>query len=251
MIQLRGGFTSSSSASNAADNDFYFRKPGCPKILPPTLQLLSCVLGSRCLSLWASPARWLICVSAAEPSITASEHTTLPAENDALTLQCNLTSAHSAHQESFWMKNGEEIPDTRSNNRNTEYRWEPLRSWYNSSNNWNKVAWMKWTDRSHGFVCFYMTENTSDRFPLGLIFIHFLHLTLDHVTWINLIQFKHILAFILNTEAMEHQKRALFPSVGLLLLLSVSEQIFHLFMLIWQLHADRLSEWSCDIPVVA
>lgn len=87
-----------------------------------------------------------------------------------------------------------------------------------------------------------MTENTSDRFPLGLIYIHFLYLTLDHVTWINLIQFKYILAFILNTEAIEHQKQAPFPSVGLLLLLSVSEQIFHLFMLIWQLHADRLSE---------
>ncbi|XP_041794131.1 neuroplastin-like isoform X1 [Chelmon rostratus] len=57
-----------------------------------------------------------------KPSITASEHTTLPVEGDAFTLQCNLTGAHSAHQESFWMKNGEEIPETRTPNRNTEYR---------------------------------------------------------------------------------------------------------------------------------
>ncbi|XP_051239010.1 neuroplastin-like isoform X2 [Dicentrarchus labrax] len=57
-----------------------------------------------------------------KPSITASDHTTLPVEGDSFTLQCNLTSAHSVHQESFWMKNGEEIPETRSTNRNTEYR---------------------------------------------------------------------------------------------------------------------------------
>lgn len=46
----------------------------------------------------------------------------LPVEGDVLVLQCNLTSAHGVHQESFWMKNGEEIPETRTSNRNAEYR---------------------------------------------------------------------------------------------------------------------------------
>ncbi|XP_034542423.1 neuroplastin-like isoform X3 [Notolabrus celidotus] len=62
-----------------------------------------------------------------EPSITASEHTQLPVEGDMFTLQCNLTSAHSLHQESYWMKNGEEIPETRGLNRNTEYKLQKPR----------------------------------------------------------------------------------------------------------------------------
>ncbi|CAK6961577.1 neuroplastin a isoform X2 [Scomber scombrus] len=59
-----------------------------------------------------------------EPSIAASEHTTLPSEGHSppFTLQCNLTSAQTAHEESYWMKNGEEILDTRSPNKNTEYK---------------------------------------------------------------------------------------------------------------------------------
>lgn len=37
-------------------------------------------------------------------------------------LQCNLTSMHGVHQESFWMKNGEEMAETRTSNINIEYR---------------------------------------------------------------------------------------------------------------------------------
>uniref|UniRef100_A0A674MT38 Neuroplastin n=1 Tax=Takifugu rubripes TaxID=31033 RepID=A0A674MT38_TAKRU len=59
----------------------------------------------------------------AQATITvASEHAVLPVEGDALMLQCNLTSMHGVHQESFWMKNGEEIPETRTSNINIEYR---------------------------------------------------------------------------------------------------------------------------------
>ncbi|XP_037623905.1 neuroplastin a isoform X1 [Sebastes umbrosus] len=57
-----------------------------------------------------------------EPTIAASDHATLPVEGDSYLLQCNLTGAHSAHEESYWMKNGEEIPETRTPNRNTEYK---------------------------------------------------------------------------------------------------------------------------------
>ena len=64
-----------------------------------------------------------------ESIITASEHAVLPVEGDVLTLQCNLTSVHGVHQESFWMKNGEEIPETRTSNRNTEHRSVHVRAW--------------------------------------------------------------------------------------------------------------------------
>ncbi|KAK0133698.1 Neuroplastin [Merluccius polli] len=37
-------------------------------------------------------------------------------------LQCNLSTGYLAHDESFWMKNGEEIEETRTTNRNTEYK---------------------------------------------------------------------------------------------------------------------------------
>nr|XP_057944206.1 neuroplastin-like isoform X2 [Doryrhamphus excisus] len=59
-----------------------------------------------------------------EPSIAASEHTSLPVEGHSapFALQCNLTSSDNPLLESYWMKNGEEIPETRSLNRNTEYK---------------------------------------------------------------------------------------------------------------------------------
>jgi len=57
-----------------------------------------------------------------EPVIASSEHTTLEYHNPPITLQCNLTTSHSPHDESYWLKNGEEIADTRTKDKNTEYR---------------------------------------------------------------------------------------------------------------------------------
>ncbi|XP_041853684.1 neuroplastin-like isoform X2 [Melanotaenia boesemani] len=57
-----------------------------------------------------------------EPSISASDQTTINGDVDSITLQCNLTSAYETHQESFWMKNGEEIQLTRGPDKNTEYK---------------------------------------------------------------------------------------------------------------------------------
>ncbi|XP_048828241.1 neuroplastin b isoform X2 [Brienomyrus brachyistius] len=44
------------------------------------------------------------------------------------TLQCNLTNSHNTHRQSFWMKNGEEIPGTRRDLKNTEYRIQKPRA---------------------------------------------------------------------------------------------------------------------------
>ncbi|XP_071750398.1 neuroplastin b isoform X2 [Centroberyx gerrardi] len=59
-----------------------------------------------------------------EPKINASDQTILPADTPwpPVTLQCNLTNAHNAHHESFWMKNGQEIANTRTEQKSTAYR---------------------------------------------------------------------------------------------------------------------------------
>ncbi|XP_037539636.1 neuroplastin [Nematolebias whitei] len=57
-----------------------------------------------------------------KPSIAASEQTIITGDLDSLVLQCNLTSAYSDFEDSFWMKNGEMISGTRSSNKNIEYR---------------------------------------------------------------------------------------------------------------------------------
>ncbi|XP_068073433.2 neuroplastin a isoform X2 [Danio rerio] len=58
-----------------------------------------------------------------KPSIDSSEHMILTmGSSSSITLQCNLTASQSSHRESFWMKNGEEIMDTRDKAKNTEYK---------------------------------------------------------------------------------------------------------------------------------
>ncbi|XP_072320663.1 neuroplastin-like isoform X2 [Eucyclogobius newberryi] len=59
-----------------------------------------------------------------EPKINASNQTNLTLDGSIkpVTLQCNLTSAHTPHKESFWMKNGNEISNTRTEQRHTTYR---------------------------------------------------------------------------------------------------------------------------------
>uniref|UniRef100_A0A3P9KRN9 Neuroplastin a n=1 Tax=Oryzias latipes TaxID=8090 RepID=A0A3P9KRN9_ORYLA len=66
-----------------------------------------------------------------EPSIAASENVLLTFEegsSPAIVLQCNLTSSYSAHKENFWMKNGEEIPETRQDNKNMELKLDRPRA---------------------------------------------------------------------------------------------------------------------------
>lgn len=65
-----------------------------------------------------------------EPSIAASEHVILSVDSHSppFSLQCNLTSGLNAHTETFWMKNGEEIAESRSSNKNTEHRLNKPRS---------------------------------------------------------------------------------------------------------------------------
>ncbi|KPP63680.1 neuroplastin-like [Scleropages formosus] len=65
-----------------------------------------------------------------EPKINSSDDVVLPTDSHAQLqmLQCNLTNAHDTHRESYWTKNGEEIPGTRGSQKNTEYRINKPRS---------------------------------------------------------------------------------------------------------------------------
>ncbi|XP_073724870.1 neuroplastin a [Misgurnus anguillicaudatus] len=65
-----------------------------------------------------------------EPSIESSDHMLLPSgyHSQPITLQCNLTSSQKVYRESFWMKNGEEIPDTRDTGKNIEYKLQKPRA---------------------------------------------------------------------------------------------------------------------------
>ncbi|XP_041642954.1 neuroplastin-like isoform X1 [Cheilinus undulatus] len=59
-----------------------------------------------------------------KPKINASDQIILSPDSSGkpVTLQCNLTTAHTPHKESFWMKNGLEIPNTRTEQRHTIHR---------------------------------------------------------------------------------------------------------------------------------
>ncbi|XP_029001338.1 neuroplastin b isoform X1 [Betta splendens] len=59
-----------------------------------------------------------------KPKINASDQTTVSVDTSSkpVILQCNLTTAHTPHKESYWMKNGQEIPNTRTELRNTAHR---------------------------------------------------------------------------------------------------------------------------------
>lgn len=60
-----------------------------------------------------------------EPRINASDQEILQPKTGQelpITLQCNLTNSHSTHQETFWMKNGLEIANTRTEHKHTMFK---------------------------------------------------------------------------------------------------------------------------------
>lgn len=64
-------------------------------------------------------------VFVSEPRINASDQEILQPKSGQelpITLQCNLTNSHSTHRETFWMKNGQEIPNTRTEHKHTEFK---------------------------------------------------------------------------------------------------------------------------------
>ncbi|TRY82308.1 hypothetical protein DNTS_009392, partial [Danionella cerebrum] len=91
----------------------------------PPLPLLRTFSGSQ-----ANRENVLHRESVAEPSIDSSDQVILPLDSHSppITLQCNLTISQSNNRESFWMKNGEEIPNTRAETRNTEYKLDKPRT---------------------------------------------------------------------------------------------------------------------------
>lgn len=59
----------------------------------------------------------------AEPKINSSDQIILAdGAVKPVALLCNLTTSQTPHRESFWMKNGQEISNTRTELRNTSYR---------------------------------------------------------------------------------------------------------------------------------
>lgn len=71
------------------------------------------------------------CVFVSEPRINSSDDLELPTSGHSppIVLQCNLTSAQSPHQGSFWMKNGETISGMNKELNSTEYRQGPSIVW--------------------------------------------------------------------------------------------------------------------------
>uniref|UniRef100_A0A673LAD6 Basigin n=1 Tax=Sinocyclocheilus rhinocerous TaxID=307959 RepID=A0A673LAD6_9TELE len=60
-----------------------------------------------------------------KPRINASDQEILQPKSGQelpITLQCNLTNSHSTHRETFWMKNGLEIANTRTEHRHTKFK---------------------------------------------------------------------------------------------------------------------------------
>ncbi|XP_077568995.1 neuroplastin b isoform X2 [Stigmatopora nigra] len=59
-----------------------------------------------------------------KPKINASDQIILTLDSPVVpvSIHCNLTTAHNPHTESFWVKNGREIANTRSEQRSTTYR---------------------------------------------------------------------------------------------------------------------------------
>lgn len=66
-------------------------------------------------------------VFVSEPRINSSDQEILQPKSGPelpIILQCNLTNSHSTHQESFWMKNGQEIANTKTEHKHTLFKWD-------------------------------------------------------------------------------------------------------------------------------